>query len=84
MFLRAKPGVDPSRGFSVSVGRTRPCVCQLTGRAPYPGLPPRKINVVPNDQSLRVPVAAYTRSKRATQVIPLLIALGMRQGWALE
>ncbi|KAF0882007.1 SYNB protein, partial [Crocuta crocuta] len=35
------------------------------------------INIVPNNQSLILPLAAYTRSKRAIQVIPLLTALGI-------
>lgn len=42
-------------------------------------LTPQK-NIFPNNRSLIVPLAAYTQSKRAIQVIPLLIALGITAG----
>ena len=34
-----------------------------------------QISIVPNSQSLIVPLAVYTQSKRAIQVIPLMIAV---------
>jgi hypothetical protein len=39
-----------------------------------------QINILPNNQTLPVPLVAYTWSKRATQFIPLLIRLGIMAG----
>ena len=39
-----------------------------------------QINIVPNNQTLTVPLAAHTRSKRAIQFIPLLAGLGIMAG----
>jgi hypothetical protein len=54
--------------------------------ASYASLPPNwggicalalltpQINIIPNNQSLPIPLVAYTWSKRAIQIIPLLVA----------
>jgi hypothetical protein len=39
-----------------------------------------QIDVVSGNQSLPIPLEAYTRSKRAIQIIPLLIAMGITAG----
>jgi hypothetical protein len=39
-----------------------------------------QIDVVSGNQSLPIPLEAYTRSKRAIQIIPLLIAMGIMAG----
>ena len=39
-----------------------------------------QMNVVPNSQALTVPLAAHTWSKRAIQLIPLLVGLGITAG----
>jgi hypothetical protein len=39
-----------------------------------------QINIVPNNQTLPVPLMAHTWSKRAIKVIPLLIGLGIMAG----
>jgi hypothetical protein len=39
-----------------------------------------QIDVVPGNQSLPIPLEAYTRSKRAVQIIPLLIVPGITAG----
>jgi hypothetical protein len=39
-----------------------------------------KINIVPNNQTLPVPLAAHTWTKRAIQFIPLLLKLGLTAG----
>ena len=39
-----------------------------------------QMNTVPNSQTLTVPLAAQTRSKRAIQSIPLLAGLGITAG----
>jgi predicted histidine transporter YuiF (NhaC family) len=39
-----------------------------------------QINIVPNNQTLPVPLIAPTQSKRAIQVILLLIGLGITPG----
>jgi hypothetical protein len=39
-----------------------------------------QISIIQNNQSLPIPLAAYTRSKRAIQIIPLLIAMGITAG----
>ena len=38
------------------------------------------MNIVPNNLTLTVPLAAHTRSKRAIQFIPLLAGLGIMAG----
>ena len=38
------------------------------------------MNIIPNSQTLTVPLAAYTWSKRAIQFIPLLVGLGIMAG----
>jgi hypothetical protein len=45
-----------------------------------PALLTPQINVIPNNQSLPIPLLAYTRSKRAIQIIPLLVATGNTAG----
>jgi hypothetical protein len=64
----------------------------VCGTATYISLPPGwkgicttapltpKIDVVPRNQSLSILLEAYTRSKRAIQIIPLLIAMGITAG----
>ena len=39
-----------------------------------------QMNIVPNNQTLTVPLAAHTWSKRAIQLIPLLVGLGIMAG----
>ena len=39
-----------------------------------------QMNIVHNNQTLTVPLAAHTRSKRAIQFIPLLAGLGIMAG----
>ena len=39
-----------------------------------------QMNIVPNNQTLTVPLAAHTWSKRAIQFIPLLFCLGIMAG----
>ena len=39
-----------------------------------------QMNIVPNNQTLTVPLAAHTWSKRAIQFIPLLASLGITAG----
>ena len=39
-----------------------------------------QINIVPNKQTLIVPLAAHSQSRRAIQFIPLLIGLGITAG----
>jgi hypothetical protein len=39
-----------------------------------------QINIVPNNQTLPVPLMAHMKSKRAIQFIPLLIGLGIMAG----
>jgi hypothetical protein len=39
-----------------------------------------QINIIPNNQSLPIPVAPYTPSKRAIQIIPLLVAVRITTG----
>ena len=39
-----------------------------------------QMNIVPNNQTLTVPLAAHTWSKRAIQFIPLLVGLGITAG----
>jgi hypothetical protein len=39
-----------------------------------------QVNVILNNQPLRIPLAAYTWSKRAIQIIPLLVAMGITAG----
>jgi hypothetical protein len=39
-----------------------------------------QINIIPNSQSLPIPLAAYTQSKRAIQIIPLLVVMGITAG----
>jgi len=39
-----------------------------------------QMNIVPNNQTLTVPLTAHTRSKRAVQFIPLLVGLGITAG----
>lgn len=36
-----------------------------------------QVDIVPNNQSLPIPLLAHTRSKRAIQVIPLVVGLGI-------
>lgn len=38
------------------------------------------MNIIPNNQSLLVPLEANTQSKKVIQVIPLLIELGIAAG----
>ena len=42
-----------------------------------------QMNTVPNNQTLTIPLAAYTWSKRAIQLIPLLDGLGIMAGVAM-
>jgi hypothetical protein len=44
-----------------------------------PHLPPQ-INIVPNNQTLPIPLTVHTQTKRAIQFIPLLIGLGIMAG----
>ena len=39
-----------------------------------------QMNIVPNNQTLTVPLAAHMRSKRVIQFIPLLASLGITAG----
>jgi hypothetical protein len=39
-----------------------------------------QIDVVPGNQSLPIPLEAYTQSKRAIEIIPLLIAMEIKAG----
>jgi uncharacterized membrane protein len=39
-----------------------------------------QINIIPNNQSLPIPLAAYTQSKKAIQIIPILVAMGITAG----
>ena len=39
-----------------------------------------QMNIVPNNQTLTVPLAAHTWSKTAIQLIPLLVGLGITAG----
>ena len=39
-----------------------------------------QMNTVPNNQTLTVPLAGHTQSKRAIQLIPLLVGLGIMAG----
>jgi hypothetical protein len=48
-------------------------ICTLASLTP-------QINIVPNNQTLPVPLTAHTRRKRAIQFIPLLIGLGVTAG----
>jgi hypothetical protein len=62
------------------------------GTAAYTCLPPSwkgigtkalltpQIDVVPDNQGLPIPVVIYTQTKRAIQIIPLLIAIGITVG----
>ena len=43
-----------------------------------------QMNIVPNNQTLIVPLAAHTWSKRAIQLIPLLVGLGLMAGLGME
>ena len=43
-----------------------------------------QMNIVPNNQTLIVPLAAHTWSKRAIQFIPLLVGLGLMAGLGME
>ena len=43
-----------------------------------------QVNIVPNNQTLTVPLTAHTRSKRAIQFIPLLVGLGLMAGLGME
>ena len=53
--------------------------CQLDGVCTLAFLTPQ-VNIVPNNQTLTVPLTAHTRSKRAIQFIPLLVGLGITAG----
>ena len=39
-----------------------------------------QMNIVPNNQTLTIPLAAHMRPKRAIQFIPLLVGLGIPAG----
>jgi hypothetical protein len=64
----------------------------VCGTAAYTCLPPSwkgtctkalltpQIDIVPGNQSLPIPLEAYTQSKRAIQIIPVLIAMGITDG----
>jgi hypothetical protein len=39
-----------------------------------------QINIIPNNQSLSIPLVAYTWSRRAIKIIPLLVAIGITTG----
>ena len=52
---------------------------QLDGYLPLAFLTPQ-MNTVPNIQTLTVPLAAHTQSKRVIQFIPLLVGLGITAG----
>jgi hypothetical protein len=39
-----------------------------------------QINIIPNNQSLPIPLVTYTRPKRAVLIILLLIAMGITAG----
>jgi hypothetical protein len=64
----------------------------VCGTAAYTCLPPGwkgtctkalltpQIDIVPGNQSLPIPLEAHTWSKRAIQIIPLLIAMGITAG----
>ena len=39
-----------------------------------------QMNIVSNNQTLIIPLAAHTRSKRAIQFIPLIVGLGIMAG----
>ena len=43
-----------------------------------------QMNIVPSNQTLIVPLAAHTWSKRAIQFIPLLVGLGLMAGLGME
>ena len=48
-------------------------ICTLASLTP-------QMNIVPNNQTLTIPLAAYTWSKRAIQFMPLLDGLGIMAG----
>jgi hypothetical protein len=64
----------------------------VCGTAAYACLPPDwkgfytlalqtpQISINPNNPSLPIPLVVYTRSKRAVQIIPLLVAMGITTG----
>ena len=43
-----------------------------------------QMNIVPNNQTLTIPLAAHMQSKRAIQVIPLLVGLVITAGTSME
>ena len=71
-------GLPPIKAFSLFVGQMLTYVYQSTGWVicTLAFLTPR-MNIVPNSQTLTVPLAAYTWSKRAIQFLPLLVGLGI-------
>ena len=42
-----------------------------------------QMNIVPNNQTLTIPLAAHMQSKRAIQFIPLLVDLGIMAGMGM-
>ena len=42
-----------------------------------------QMNIVPNNQTLTIPLAAHIQSKRAIQFIPLLVDLGIMAGMGM-
>ena len=74
-------GPPPFKAFSLFVGQMLTYVYQSTGWVicTLAFLTPR-MNIVPNSQTLTVPLAAYTWSKRAIQFLPLLVGLGIMAG----
>ena len=49
------------------------CICTLALLTP-------QMNIVPNNQTLTVPLAGHTQSKRVMQFILLLVGLGIMAG----
>ena len=43
-----------------------------------------QMNIVPNNETRTIPLAAHTWSKRAIQFIPLLVGLGLMAGLGME
>ena len=53
--------------------------CQLDGDLHH-SFPHSPDKIVPNNQTLTIPLAAHMRSKRAIQILPLLVGLGIAAG----